>query len=98
MERPCGPHAEQHPREKTWRTPNVLDKSPGFPGNEKETPGFRKDTVTTWESVRTVPPPPMERASVGLDAPANPSAQRKALSFPVTRTSAIYRTEIQPLR
>ena len=42
MERPCGPHAEQHPREKTWRTSNVLHKSPGFPGDEKETLGSER--------------------------------------------------------
>ena len=42
MERPCGPRAEQHPREKTWRTSNVLHKRPGFPGEEKETPGVQK--------------------------------------------------------
>ena len=36
--------AEQHPREKTWRTSNVPHKRPGFPGEEKETLAFRKDT------------------------------------------------------
>ena len=97
MERPCGPHAEQHPREKTWRTSNVPHKRPGFPGEEKETLAFRKDNVTTRQSVQTATLP-MERVSVGLEAPANPSAQTKALAFPVTRTSLIHRTEIQPIR
>ena len=98
MERPCGPRAEQHPREKTWRTSNVLHKRLGFPGEKKETLAFRKDNFTTRQSVRTALPPQMERVSVGLDAPANPSAQRKALAFPVTLTSVIHRTEIHPLR
>ena len=87
MERPCGPRAEQHPREKTWRTSNVLHKRSGFPGEEKETLAFRKDDVTTRQSVQTATPP-MERVSVGLEALANPSAQRRPLAFPVTRTSA----------
>ena len=52
MERPCGPHAEQHPREKTWRTSNVPHKRLGFPGEEKETVAFRKDNVTTRQSVQ----------------------------------------------
>jgi hypothetical protein len=96
MERPCGPLAEQYPREKTWRTLNVPHKRPGFPGEEKETLAFRKDDVPTRQSVRT--PPPMERVSVGLDAPANPSAPTKFVAFPVSRTSLIHRTEIQHLR
>jgi hypothetical protein len=37
MERPCGPRAGQHPREKTWLTSKVLHKRPGIPGVEKET-------------------------------------------------------------
>lgn len=86
MERPCGPHADQHPREKTWRTSNVLHKRPGFPGEEKETLAFRKDNVTSRQSVQTATLP-MERVSVGLEALANPSAQTKALAFPVTRTN-----------
>src|SRR5271166_110084 len=67
MERPCGPHAKQHPREKTWRTPNVLHKIPGFPGDEKETPGFKKDTVTTRQSVRTATLP-TKIVTFGLEA------------------------------
>jgi hypothetical protein len=97
MERPCGPHAEQHPREKTWRTSNVPHKRLGFSGEEKEALAFRKDELMTRLSVRTAPLP-MERVSVGLEAPANPSAQTKALALPVTRTSPIHRTEIQHLR
>ena len=97
MERPCGPRAEQHPREK-WRTPNAPHKRLCFPGEEKETQAFRTDSLTTRQSVRTALPTQMERVSVGLDAPANPSAQRKALAFPVTRTSLIHRTEIPPLQ
>jgi hypothetical protein len=97
MKRPCGPHAEQHPRKKTWRTPNVLHKRLGLSGEEKEILAFRKDNITTRQSVRTATPP-MERVSVGPDAPANPSAQTKALAFLVTWTSLIHRTEIPPLR
>src|SRR5665213_3812711 len=37
MERPCGLHAEQHPREKTWRTSSAPHKRPGIPGEGKET-------------------------------------------------------------
>jgi len=96
MERPCGPHAEQHPQEKTWRTSNVLHKRPSFPGEEKETLAFRKDNFTTRQSTQTATLP-MEIVSVGLEAPANPSAQTKALAFPVTRTSLIHRAEIQPI-
>jgi hypothetical protein len=53
MERPRGPHAEQHSREKRWRTSNALYKRPGFPGEEKEPLAFRKANVTTRQSVRT---------------------------------------------
>jgi len=73
MERPCGPHAEQHPQEKTWRTSNAPHKRLGFPGEEKETLAFRKDDVTTRQSMHTATLP-MEIVSVGLEAPANPSA------------------------
>ncbi len=45
MERPCGPRAEQHPREKTWRTSIASHKRPGFPGEEKETMAHRKDAA-----------------------------------------------------
>src|SRR5260370_25689321 len=45
-ERPCGPRAEQHPREKTWRTLKALHKGSGFPGEEKEALADRKDAVT----------------------------------------------------
>ena len=86
MERPCGPHADQHPREKTWRTSNILHKRPGFAGEEKETLAFRKDSLTTRQSVQTATLT-MKRVFVGLEAPANPSAQTKALAFPVTRTN-----------
>src|SRR5277367_6408547 len=37
IERPCGPRAEQPPRQKTWLTSKVLRKTPGIPGEEKET-------------------------------------------------------------
>jgi hypothetical protein len=94
MERPCCPHAEQHPREKTWRTSNALHKRPGFPGEEKETLAFRKDNFTTRQSVQTATLP-MERVSVGLEVPANPSAAKTA-EFPVTRTSG-HRAGIQPI-
>jgi hypothetical protein len=40
---------------------------------------------------------PMARVSVGLETHADPSAQTKALAFPVTRTRRIHRTEIQPI-
>src|ERR1700722_9603846 len=40
---------------------------------------------------------PMARVSVGLETYADPSAQTKALAFPVTRTRRIHRTEIQPI-
>jgi hypothetical protein len=83
--------------EKRWRTSNALHKGPGFPGEEKETLAFRKDNVTPQQSVRTATLP-MERVSVGLEAPTNSSAQTKALAFQVTRTSLIHHTEVQPLR
>ena len=53
MERPCGPHVEQHPREKTWLTSNVLHKRLAFPGEEKEILAFRTDSLTTRQSVKT---------------------------------------------
>jgi hypothetical protein len=90
------PRAEQHRQEKTLRTSN-LHKRLGLSGEEKEILAFRKDNITTRQSVRTATPP-MERVSVGPDAPANPSAQTKALAFLVTWTSLIHRTEIPPLR
>jgi len=93
MERPCGPHAEQHLLEKTWRTSNVPHKWLGFPG--EKTLAFRTDNLTTRHSVKTATLT-MERVSVDRDAPANPSAQTKALAFPVKRTSLIHCTEIQP--
>jgi hypothetical protein len=93
MERPCGPRAEQHSREKTWRTSNVLHKRRGFPGEEKETMAFRKNNVTIRQSVQTATLP-IIRVSVGLEALANPSAAKTA-AFPVTRTSG-HRTDIQP--
>jgi hypothetical protein len=37
MERPRGPRAEQHPREKTWLTSKVLRKRRGIPSEEKQT-------------------------------------------------------------
>jgi hypothetical protein len=97
MERPCGPHAEKHPREKTWWASNVPHKGSGFPGEEKETLAFRTDSLTSRQFVQTATLT-MERVSVGLEAAANPSAQTKTLAFPVKRTSLIHRTEIQPLR
>src|SRR5260370_22529825 len=45
-ERPCGPRAEQRPREKTWRTLTALHKRSGFPGEEKEALAYRRDAVT----------------------------------------------------
>ena len=51
-------------RGRVVRTPNSIlgrrrgghrtscTRAPVFQANEKETPGFRKDTVTTWQSVR----------------------------------------------
>src|SRR5579863_7052370 len=51
-ERPCGPRAEQHPREKTWRTLKALHKRSSFPGEEKEALAYRKDAVTIG-SIRT---------------------------------------------
>ena len=36
MERPCGPHTEQHPQEKTWRTSNVLHKRRGFQAKKRK--------------------------------------------------------------
>jgi hypothetical protein len=42
MERPCGPRAEQHPREKSWLTSRVLHKRSGIPGEEKETTAQKK--------------------------------------------------------
>src|SRR5271170_2983843 len=44
-ERPCGQRAEQHPREKTWRTLKPLHKRSVFPGEEKEALAYRKDAV-----------------------------------------------------
>jgi hypothetical protein len=61
---------------------------------------FQAKKKKPWRSERTTSPPgnpcktaplPMERVSVGLEAAANPSAQTKALAFPVTRTSRIHR-------
>jgi len=51
----------------------------------------------TRQSVRTATLP-TEIVSVGPEAPANPSAQTKALALPVKRTSLIHRAEIQHLR
>ena len=97
MERPCGPHAEQHPREKTWRTSNAAHKRPGFPGEEKETLAFRKDGVTTRQSVQTATLP-MERVSVGLDdAWPTRALQRRPRRSRSRGRAVIHRTEIQPL-
>jgi hypothetical protein len=46
MERPCGPRAEQHHREKTWLTSSAPHKRSGIPGEEKETLAFRKDDTS----------------------------------------------------
>ena len=70
-------------------------------------PAFQAKKRKPWRSEGTTSPPgnpcktatlPMEIVSVGLEAPANSSAQTKTLAFPVKRTSLIHRTEIQPLR
>src|SRR5579872_3520238 len=53
QERPCGPRAEQHPQEKTWRTSRAAHKMSGIPGEAKETLAHRKDGFTTRASVRT---------------------------------------------
>jgi hypothetical protein len=69
--------------EKRWRTSNALHKGPGFPGEEKETLAFRKDNFTTRQSVRTALPPPMERVSVGLEAPRQPESLKEGPGVPV---------------
>jgi hypothetical protein len=53
------------------------------PGEEKETLAFRKDNLTTRQSTLGATLP-MGIVSVGLVAPANPSAQTKDLVFSVT--------------
>jgi hypothetical protein len=55
-----------------------LHKSPGFPVDEKETPGFEKDNVTTRQSALTATP--RWRVSLGLETYADPSAQKNALA------------------
>ncbi len=59
-----------------------------------ETLAFRKDEVTTRQSVQMATLS-RERVSVGLEALANPSIAGTA-AFPVTRTSGD-RADIQPI-
>src|SRR5271166_5099988 len=98
IERPCRPRAEQHPREKTWRT-SETSRSRGS--------AFQAKNRKPWCSERTTSRPdnpcktatlPTKIVTVGLEAQTRPSAQTKALALPVTRTSLIQHTEIQPLR
>jgi hypothetical protein len=90
MERPCGPHAEQHHQERTWRTSDVLHKRRGFPGEEKEILASEKGEPHD-PAIRQAATPPMARVSVCLNAHANPSAQTKALALEITRTSLTHR-------
>ena len=95
MERPCGPRAEQHPREKTWRTSIALHKRSGFPGEDKKPRRSDGMPPESDQSVRTAAPP-RERLSVGVEALASLSVTGTD-TFPVTRTS-VHRTDLcQPI-
>jgi hypothetical protein len=96
-------------RGRVVRTPNSIlgRRRGGRRTSRTRGSAFQAKKRKPWRSERTTSrsgnpcktaTPPMEIVSVGLEAPANPSAQTRALAFPVTRTSLIHRTEIQHIR
>ena len=96
-ERPCGPRAEQHPREKTWRTSNRPAQEVRHSRRRKRNPGVEKGRRHDPTDPGRRRRPPQEHGVCRPERRGRPSKRCKGRRVSRSRGRSSHRADTQPI-